>query len=292
VVHDRERLPNGGSIEATTVFLAGGECPFSCVFCDLWRQTLATSSPEGAIPKQLEEALESISHRQRIKLYNASNFFDDGAVPRSDEVALLGLLADFEAVTVECHPSFVGERCFQFSDRLEGRFEVAMGLETVHPEALPRLNKKMTVGDFDRAARALVERGIGVRAFVLLGTPYVEAQEQVEWCLRSVEHAIAQGAEVVTIIPVRGGNGALEELQARGEWRPVQLALLEDAFDLALEAPASIVQVDVWDLHRWSECETCAPRRAARLRRMNLDGKLRPRVEGKDCDSSLRGSRS
>ena len=162
----------------------------------------------------------------------------------------------------------------------------------MHPVALPRLNKKMTVEDFDRAARALVERGIGVRAFVLLGTPYVAAEEQVEWCLRSVEHAAEHGAEVVSIIPVRAGNGALEELQAEGEWRPVPLALLEDAFDRALEVTASIVQVDVWDLHRWSECEDCAPRRTARLRQMNLDGKRRPRVPCVSCDGSLGGSRS
>ena len=127
---------------------------------------------------------------------------------------------------------------------------------------------------------------------MLLGTPYVAAEEQIEWCLRSVEHGAEHGAEVVSIIPVRAGNGTLEELEADGEWRQTRLALLEDAFDRALESAASIVQVDVWDLQRWSECGACAPRRAARLRRMNLDGKLRPRVECKDCGGSLRDSRS
>ena len=81
VSHERERSLGGGLVESSAVFLVGRECPFSCVFCDLWRNTLDERTPRGAIPRQLEEALEEIPHRQRIKLYNASNFFDDLAVP-------------------------------------------------------------------------------------------------------------------------------------------------------------------------------------------------------------------
>ena len=36
---------------------------------------------------------------------------------------------------------------------LRGQLEVALGLETVHPEVLARLNKQMTLDDFARAVR-------------------------------------------------------------------------------------------------------------------------------------------
>ncbi|MCH7493928.1 radical SAM protein [bacterium] len=270
----------------STVFLAGRECPFSCVFCDLWQQTLATNTPVGAIPQQLERALEEVPHRSLLKLYNASNFFDGAAVPAADDAAVLALLRGFERVTVECHPHFVNERCFAFARRLEGSLEVAMGLETIHPEVLPLLNKKMTVADFDRQARELRRRRIAVRAFVLLGVPYLALDEQVEWCVRSVEHAAAQGADLISIIPVRGGNGALEALAAQGQWQAVSLGLLEEAFELARQRTKAVVQVDLWDLERLTDCKACGPDRVARLQRMNLSAARQAPVRCADCQAA------
>ncbi len=61
-------------------------------------------------------------------------------------------------------------RLLFLGDTLAGELEVALGLETVHPRALPRLGKRMSLADFDRASGA---RGIAVRAFVLVGAPFV-----------------------------------------------------------------------------------------------------------------------
>jgi archaeosine synthase beta-subunit len=288
VVHERERRLEGAVVDATTVFLAGAECPFSCVFCDLWTHTLTERTPPGALPRQLAGALDTIGQRSLIKLYNASNFFDPTAVPPADEAALLRLLDDFAQVTVECHPRFIGDRCFSFADRLQGTLEVAVGLETVHPEALPRLNKQMTLADFDAAASALATRQIGLRAFVLLGCPFVADEEQLDWTLRSVLHAAGGGAGTISIIPVRGGNGALESLGAEGHWHPVTLGLVEEAFDqaLRLKLDDAVVQVDLWDLKRVSDCDHCAEARVSRLAAMNLSGLEEPRVGCDWCGAS------
>ncbi|HEX9148858.1 MAG TPA: radical SAM protein, partial [Thermoanaerobaculia bacterium] len=81
---EKERRP-GGHLESTlTVFLAGSECPFTCAFCDLWRNTLEGPTPRGALLEQLRRVLSqsrSGGFPSRIKLYNASNFFDPRAVP-------------------------------------------------------------------------------------------------------------------------------------------------------------------------------------------------------------------
>jgi len=283
VSHEEERLPNGTVAAASTVFLAGKECPFHCVYCDLWRETLDRRTPPGAIPRQLEIALGEIEHRSLLKLYNASNFFDPAAVPTEDDAALLALLGDFEGVTVECHPHFVTERCFRFAQRLEGRLQVAIGLETVHPEVLPKLNKQMTVADFDLCAAELRRRGIGLRAFVLLGVPYLEMSRQLDWCMRSVEHAAAVGAEVISIIPVRGGNGAMEDLQERGLWSPISLDLLEQALDTALERVDAVVQVDLWDLERFAGCRRCLGARRERLLGIHRTGVTVAAVECAAC---------
>ncbi len=293
VLVDKERGAAGPPVDCVTVFLAGRECPFTCVFCDLWRHTTDGPTPAGAIPRQLRLALEEIGGLPpgaRLKLYNASNFFDELAVPGADDDEILGLCAGAARVVVECHPKLVGRRCFEFAARLGGELEVAMGLETVHPEALPRLNKRMTVEDFDRAARRLTGRGIAVRAFVLIGVPFVPFDDQVEWAVRSVEHALEAGAGVVSLIPVRGGNGELERLAAAGEFREPRLDEVEEAFERALagaldRAPdgalgggRGVVQLDVWDLERLGGCPGCAERRRDRLARMALSGEIEPRV--------------
>ncbi|MFQ5679714.1 MAG: radical SAM protein [Gemmatimonadota bacterium] len=274
-----EERTDGGTLPTLTVFLAGAECPFTCIYCDLWRRTLEGPTPPGALPAQLHQALEveTVPPSAAVKLYNASNFFDPRAVPPADEPALLELLRPFVRVTVESHPRLVGRHCLEFASRLEGRLEVALGLETVHPEALPRLNKQMTLADFDRAARVLRCAGIPIRAFVLVGAPFVAREEAVYWAVCSAEYAYQRGAGRVSLIPVRGGNGALEVLDRDGKFFPPCLGQLEEAFERTLELEGGIAQVDLWDAHLFASCAACSTARIERLARMNLTGQPEPR---------------
>ncbi len=273
-----------------TVFLAGAECPFTCLFCDLWRHTLEGPTAAGALPAQLALALEeaerggeNIGRADAVKLYNASNFFDTRAVPRSDDAALADLCAPFARVTVETHARLVGERTAALAESLEGRLEIAMGLETVHPAIFPRLNKGMDLADFERAAAWARERDIGTRAFVLVGLPWVPSSEFATWAARSAAFAASVGVERVSLIPLRRGNGILDELARSGDLGPVRLRHLEDAMELTLEAVGRemIVDTDLWDADRLSRCARCAPRRTERLGTANLDQVLGPRVP---CD--------
>ncbi len=275
-----------GPVPVLTVFLAGGECPFTCVFCDLWRHTLDTPTPEGAIPTQLERALAESSPPDdcRIKLYNASNFFDSRAVPGADLPRIARLLEGFERIIIECHPRLVGESLFRFADDVSGRLEVAMGLETVHPVAMPLLNKRMSKDDYDRATETLAARNISHRAFVLLGAPFVPEREAIDWSVVSAAYAIERGAETVTLIPVRGGNGELERLEKEGTFKPPSLLDVETALERALALPGdAVVQVDLWDLDPLSECENCFGRRKQRLERMNLTGLREASIECSSC---------
>jgi radical SAM enzyme (TIGR01210 family) len=285
---EEERTADGGTIPAFTVFLAGAECPFTCVFCDLWRETLAGPTPRGALPEQIRKALAaagSLPIPAALKLYNASNFFEPRAVPLEDESEILDLSAPFARVTVECHPRLIGDRCLRFAEKLAGRLEVAMGLETVHPEALPRLNKGLTLDDFDRAAEILRQAGIGLRAFVLICPPFVPPEEAVEWAFRSAAHAFEHGAERVTLIPVRGGNGAMETLRDAGDFTPPRLDQLEEALERCLGLHG-IVTADLWDARRFADCSDCADARLARLDRMNRAGRSEPRAECAVCGNS------
>ena len=269
---EQERSPTGGIERAVTVFLAGAECPFTCSFCDLWRYTLAGPTPAGALPIQLARALEEIEPPlpTRLKLYNASNFFDRRAVPQQDVPRLAELARPFAAITVESHASTIGPMTLEFRALLSGRLEVAVGLETIHPIAIEHLNKRLELSRFDHAADFLARHHIDLRAFVLLGAPYVPAGEMVEWTARAVEYAAAHGATRIAIIPVRGGNGELERLQHLGAYVPPTLAQLEYALEQCRGIRSAVVTADLWDIEGLPGCESCRPQRVARIQTMNL----------------------
>jgi uncharacterized Fe-S cluster-containing MiaB family protein len=284
---EQERQRGGGLAPVLTVLLAGAECSFGCVFCDLWRHTLDGPTPAGAIPAQLGAALASagpLPPGAQVKLYNASNFFAERAVPAADDAALVTALAPFTRVIVECHPRLVGDRCAAFAAALgPGRLQVAMGLETVHPQVLPRLGKGMTLAGFAGAVRRLRAMGAEARAFALVGAPFLAAAESVEWTERTVRWALDQGVEHVSLVPLRDGDGPLAELRARGALHPPLIGIVEEAFDRSVELPGGVVTLDLWDLDRLLACPACAPARRARLERMNRSGRREPSIACAEC---------
>jgi len=141
---EEERSASGEIVPVATVFLTNRECPWRCLMCDLWRNTLQETVPAGAIPAQVAYALARLAPAQQIKLYNSGSFFDRRAIPPEDHAAIATRLDGFERVIVECHPALVGDDCLRFRDLLKGKLEVAMGLETVHPDVLPHLNKQIS----------------------------------------------------------------------------------------------------------------------------------------------------
>ena len=284
---EEERAPSGAVERVGTVFLAGAECPFTCSFCDLWRWTLDGPTPPGALPIQLGRALEGLRGGgplpERLKLYNASNFFDRRAVPAEDVPRIAELAQPFRAVTVESHASLVGPEAVEFAALISGRLEVAIGLETVHPLAISHLNKRLDLARFDRAAAFLAEHHIDLRVFVLLGAPYVPPAESLEWTVRTVEYAASRGAGRIAVIPVRGGNGELERLQALGSFVPPTLAQLEQTLNRCVPMRTAAVAADLWDVRGLPGCDACRAARIGRMARMNLSGRMDSPVSCTAC---------
>ena len=288
VTQEIERSETGPE-SAATLFLAGAQCSWSCVFCDLWRFTTDAKTPGGAIPDQIAHALTGLATPPRIlKLYNASNFFDERAVPAGDDDAILKLVSGFSRVVVESHPHRLGQRAIRYARAIDGRLEVAMGLETANAFAHPRLGKGTTPEDFRTAADWLHHHDIDVRLFALVGCPFVPREHQVANVVETVRFAHEVGARVISLIPVRQGNGALELLARRDDFEPPSLALLEDCLDAAItKCPETMINADLWDLAPLSTCPACLEDRRQRLDDTNLDGRRRPPVVCASCTDAL-----
>ena len=272
VLEEQEASDSTGNVKKVlTVLLRGSECQFRCLMCDLWQHTHSATTPPGAIAAQTEAAVRASSGADWIKLYNASNFFAPANVPQTDLEALPKILSSFEKVIVENHPKLLGPKIEVFRDALNGRLEVAMGLETIHPEILPLLNKRMQCTDFRHACDWLNVRSVDVRTFVLLRPPGLSEAEGIEWCIKSVDFAIDCGARHVSVIPVRSGNGAIEHLQELGHFQPPLASSLEVVLDHFAGRTTTVVTADLWDWPRLrGTCDDCSKRRHRRLMDFNL----------------------
>ena len=62
---ETEAVADGEAAQVTTVFLTNRECPWRCLMCDLWRNTLDHSVPEGAITEQICYALQNLPSTPR-----------------------------------------------------------------------------------------------------------------------------------------------------------------------------------------------------------------------------------
>lgn len=288
---ENERSATGEVMPVATIFLTNRECPWRCLMCDLWRNTLTQSVPQGAIPTQIDHALAQLPQARQIKLYNSGSFFDHRAILPEDYRGIAARLQPFERVIVECHPALVGEDSLRFRDLLNARgkiqLEVAMGLETVHPQILPRLNKRMTLDQFSDAASMLRKNDIALRVFLLIKPPFLDEAEALYWAERSLDFAFDCGATVASLIPTRGGNGALEVLAEHGEFSPSKLATLESATAYGVSLQRGRVFADLWDLEQFADCTRCFPARAARLREMNLRQAISAPITCQSCGDTI-----
>ena len=294
-----EHSTDGTIDNVATIFLTNRECPFHCLMCDLWRNTTETSIPVGSVPVQIDVALtelggEILRSARHLKLYNSGNFFDSKAILRADWPAIVERARSFKTVIVENHPKLCGSACLEFRDLLsehDVQLEIAVGLETVHPDVLPRLNKQMTLDDFARAVHFLVEAGISVRSFVLLRPPFLTEAEGVEWALKSLDFAFDQGVNCCAVIPTRAGNGIMDQLADQGLFEPPELISMESVLERSLTAARGRVFIDLLDARQFATCDACADLRIARLNRMNLSQQLEAPIECERCGHSGYSSR-
>ncbi len=120
------------------------------------------------------------------------------------------------------------------------------------------------------ACRFLRDREIAIRVFVLLRAPGLNEEDGLTWTQRSVEYAFDQGADVVSIIPTRIGNGMLDHLEQQGVVGEPSFKSMEAILQWGIQLGRGRVLIDLWDAQRFAQHEPRAVERIARLAQMNL----------------------
>ena len=261
----------GGVVEdVSTIFLTNRECPFRCLMCDLWKNTTTSTVPPGAIPSQIDFALSRLPFAKHVKLYNSGNFFDAQAIPSADLPHIADRVRHFSTVIVENHPRLCDRRCGEFQQLLRTQLEVALGLETSHAPTLAKLNKQMSVEDFEHACVLLLKENIRIRAFVLLKPPWTAEEQGVERAIESIRFAFDCGVNCCSVIPVRAGNGIMDQLGNETLFSPPRLSSLETVMRETLSWNRGRVFADLWDAQQFADNPSGTDLQIASLETMNL----------------------
>ena len=86
-----------------------------------------------------------------------------------------------------------------------------------------------------------------------------------------------------SVIPVRSGNGIMEQLEREGHFSRPTLPQLEAVLAYGLGLQGGRVFADLWDIEALARCAICGGDRVARLQAMNRHQKIPPSVSC-ECD--------
>ena len=244
--------------KSLTILMRSQTCRLACKMCDLASTTHREPTALGALPHQIRLAMgQHMTGPGRLpatlKLYNAGNFFDPTATPPGDEQAIITLCEPFDRIVVENHPRIGVRRMMRFAEKLgPERLEVAVGVESLAPGILKRLDKQFTRDQVDAFAERLSQRGVRWRVFLIHGLPGQSIAERAAWTHHSVRHVARWGAKHVSIIPLRNAPRAaaamrkpVPALVSVAELTRLQQKLLCDPRLVG----RCVVTLDTWGLH-------------------------------------------
>lgn len=241
--------------------------------CDLWRNTLTTSSTADQILQQIDSALALLPMSSWLKLYNSGSFFDRAAIPCAARQAIASKAQIFHRLVVENHPRLTTPGLiFPFRDSLNPQtdFEVAMGLESANPYILQKLNKGFNLSHFEAACGTLKRAGIFIRAFVLIHPPFTTSDMSALEDMRSTARfAQSCGVDTLSLIPTRGTEQFVRRLRHEGLFTPPSLPMILSAASAAREYFHGRILVDTWDLPSFISCRLCAADCMSAITRFN-----------------------
>ena len=83
------------------------------------------------------------------------------------------------------------------------------------------------------------------------------------------------------MVPVRAGNGTMDQLKHDGFFEPPEITSLERVLEAGLQMGHGRVFMDLWDSQLFGGCYACREQRLKRLAKMNQTQLLEKKVR---CD--------
>jgi radical SAM enzyme (TIGR01210 family) len=224
-------MAGGEKVRAMVMIMRTSGCCWvrsgGCTMCGYREASLRDVSEED-LRKQLAQALSKYKGEPFVKIYTSGSFLDDNEVPPAVRAEIYSAFSGCARLLFESRPEFITE---DSAGEIPGNATVALGLESSDPEVLAAaVHKGFTPDDIRRAGLLLKSRGIGVRTYLLLKTPFMTESMAIRDAVSSAMFADAFSDEI-SVNPLNVQHGTyVERLWKRGEFRPPWIWTLIEVF--------------------------------------------------------------
>lgn len=198
-----------------------------CIMCDY------SNGPKTTVSQMIsyvENGLKNITVDCNSLLVSPSgSMFDRKEVPREALTGILHILQQsaFERILFETRAETITEDTIALCKQILGDrfYGVYIGLESASPFLLKYcINKQLSLHKAAQAIDICKAQNVNIIANVLVGIPFLNAEESMESTVKTIKWALARGASGCDLFPVHiKSSTPLEVLYRKGIYSPPSL---------------------------------------------------------------------
>jgi len=178
------------------------------------------------LDKKIKEISED-DDNYAIKIFNSGSFFDENEISEEAKHYIYEKVANIDNIkefTIESRVEYINaEKLKDLKENLKGKYiEIAIGLETVNDYIRNYyINKGMRFEDFKNILPICKEKGISVKAYLLLKPPFLNETGAIDDCINSIKNLIDLKINTISVNPLNIQRGTLAEyLWYQNKYRP------------------------------------------------------------------------
>ncbi|MFB6162241.1 MAG: archaeosine biosynthesis radical SAM protein RaSEA [Halococcoides sp.] len=248
---DEDLTPEGVRTSLTAVLNTGG-CRWAraggCTMCGY----VAESVPDGSVASEdVLAQIDAIEAHEAdaldepaplVKLYTSGSFLDERELSGATREAIVERFGDRARIVVESLPEFMTADRLDPLASIGPEIDVAVGLETASDRIRQEcINKVFTFEEFATASEVAADRGVGVKAYLLLKPPFLSESEALDDAVESVRRT-AEYAHTVSVNPTNVQQYTLvEDLYHADGYRPPWLWSVAAVLDRTADVDAIVV---------------------------------------------------
>ncbi len=192
-----------------------------CTMCGYFNDSIQDIT-EKEMEEQLEIAVQKYNGERIIKIFTSGSFLDGKEVPLNLQIKILKKFFEkADRILIESRPEFIKNLDLLGGIPGNKTLEVAIGLESANDRVRKySINKGFTFSEWMDAAKAVVDRNMQLKTYILIKPAFLAEEESIKDALLSVKK-IAGISDTVSFNPVAiHANTLVEYLWKRGVYRP------------------------------------------------------------------------
>ncbi|MBU4246078.1 MAG: DUF5591 domain-containing protein [Nanoarchaeota archaeon] len=228
------------------IILESGKCSWGkCIFCNFGKNHAAKRGKlfnpmrnemiEKKVPmldlSVFKERIERAVNGTKIdtlKFFNSGSFLDEAQISAKMRRFLFSKCEEtgIKELIVECRAEHVTEmKLNELKHELEElgkntpKLTFAIGLEVADDAVLKKIQKGMTLAQYERAEKVIRKTGFGVRTYLMANLPFVgNVAESLD---KSVNYSLKHSDSIAIINAFAYGYSPLFEMWLEGLWHPL-----------------------------------------------------------------------